>query len=154
MAALDLRPDVERGGPRRMGAGPRHAPRQRVKAMTDRDLHELVPRRMELHLIDAVAEDARKSGGAIALVLSRPAISSLLVDNLNAQVTALGEIIQSDLKPLATNANHLVQATNEHWPAIMRNADFRNGIYDTGFVERLMNSEDFEIKPMPARLHE
>jgi acetyl-CoA carboxylase biotin carboxylase subunit len=38
--------------------------------------------------------------------------------------------------------------------AIMRNADFRNGIYDTGFVERLMNSEEFEIKPMPARLHE
>jgi hypothetical protein len=36
----------------------------------------------------------------------------------------------------------------------MRNADFRNGIYDTGFVERLMSSDDFEIKAMPARLHE
>ena len=36
--------------------------------------------------IDAVAEDARKSRGAIALVLSRPAISSLLVDNLNASI--------------------------------------------------------------------
>ena len=26
----------------------------------------------------------------------------------------------------------------------MRNADFRNGNYDTGFVERIMNSESFE----------
>src|SRR5439155_991102 len=39
-----------------MGARPRHAPRQRVKAVTDRDLHELMPGWMELHLIDAVAE--------------------------------------------------------------------------------------------------
>jgi hypothetical protein len=36
----------------------------------------------------------------------------------------------------------------------MRNADFRNGKYDTGFVERLMNSNDFDIKPVKARLHE
>src|SRR5216683_4395842 len=32
------------------------APRQSVKAVTDRDLHELMPRRMELHLVDTVAE--------------------------------------------------------------------------------------------------
>src|SRR3954466_1460751 len=38
--------------------------------------------------------------------------------------------------------------------AIMRNADFRNGNYDTGFVERVMNSDEFDIRPMPARLHE
>ena len=31
--------------------------------------------------------------------------------------------------------------------AIMRNADFRNGNYDTGFVERVMNSDNFELKP-------
>jgi hypothetical protein len=36
--------------------------------------------------IDAATEDARKARGAIALVLSRPAISSLLVDNLNASI--------------------------------------------------------------------
>jgi hypothetical protein len=36
--------------------------------------------------IEAVNEDARKARGAIALVLSRPAISSLLVDNLNASI--------------------------------------------------------------------
>jgi acetyl-CoA carboxylase biotin carboxylase subunit len=47
-----------------------------------------------------------------------------------------------------------IKTTVPFHSAIMRNADFRNGIYDTGFVERLMNSDDFEIKPMPARLHE
>lgn len=36
--------------------------------------------------IDAVFEDARKSQGAIALVLSRAAIGSLLIDNLNASI--------------------------------------------------------------------
>jgi hypothetical protein len=36
--------------------------------------------------IDAVGEDAGKARGAIALVLSRAAISSLLVDNLNASI--------------------------------------------------------------------
>jgi len=36
--------------------------------------------------LDAVREDARKAHGAIGLVLSRPAISSLLVDNLNASI--------------------------------------------------------------------
>lgn len=34
----------------------------------------------------AVTEDARRARGAIALVLSRAAISSLLVDNLNATI--------------------------------------------------------------------
>src|SRR5436190_1325580 len=36
--------------------------------------------------IEAITDDARKARGAIALVLSRPAISSLLVDNLNASI--------------------------------------------------------------------
>jgi hypothetical protein len=36
----------------------------------------------------------------------------------------------------------------------MRNADFRNGTYDTGFVERFMNSDSFELKATPTRLHE
>jgi len=34
--------------------------------------------------LDAVKQDAAKARGAIGLVLSRPSISSLLVDNLNA----------------------------------------------------------------------
>jgi hypothetical protein len=36
--------------------------------------------------LDAVRDDARKARGAIGLVLSRPAIGSLLVDNLNASI--------------------------------------------------------------------
>jgi hypothetical protein len=36
--------------------------------------------------LDAVNQDAMKARGAIGLVLSRPAISSLLVDNLNASI--------------------------------------------------------------------
>jgi hypothetical protein len=36
--------------------------------------------------IEAITDDARKARGAIGLVLSRPAIGSLLVDNLNASI--------------------------------------------------------------------
>ncbi len=36
--------------------------------------------------LEAVKQDAAKARGAIGLVLSRPAISSLLVDNLNASI--------------------------------------------------------------------
>ena len=36
--------------------------------------------------LDAVKQDAAKARGAIGLVLGRPAISSLLVDNLNASI--------------------------------------------------------------------
>ncbi len=36
--------------------------------------------------LDAVKQDAARTRGAIGLVLSRPAISSLLVDNLNASI--------------------------------------------------------------------
>jgi hypothetical protein len=36
--------------------------------------------------LDAVKQDAAKARGAIGLVMSRPAISSLLVDNLNASI--------------------------------------------------------------------
>ena len=36
--------------------------------------------------VEAMTQDASKARGAIGLVLSRPAISSLLVDNLNASI--------------------------------------------------------------------
>ncbi|MGI8438401.1 MAG: acetyl-CoA carboxylase biotin carboxylase subunit [Chthoniobacterales bacterium] len=47
-----------------------------------------------------------------------------------------------------------IKTTIPFHSAIMRNADFRAGKYDTGFVERVMNSEGFKIKPTPTRLHE
>jgi acetyl-CoA carboxylase biotin carboxylase subunit len=47
-----------------------------------------------------------------------------------------------------------IKTTVPFHSAIMRNADFRSGNYDTGFVERVMNSDNFELKPTPTRLHE
>src|SRR5207244_10081150 len=39
--------------------------------------------------------------------------------------------------------------------AIMRNGEFRSGKYDTGFVERIMNSDNFELAHAPGRkLHQ
>jgi len=38
--------------------------------------------------------------------------------------------------------------------AIMRSKEFREGKYDTGFVERLMKSEKFELMASTGRLHE
>ena len=38
-----------------------------------------------------------------------------------------------------------IKTTVPFHSAIMRNADFRNGTYDTGFVERVMNSDNFEL---------
>ncbi len=47
-----------------------------------------------------------------------------------------------------------IKTTVPFHAAIMRNAEFRAGKYDTGFVERVMNSDDFELKPPASRLHE
>ncbi|MFL6536844.1 MAG: acetyl-CoA carboxylase biotin carboxylase subunit [Chthoniobacterales bacterium] len=47
-----------------------------------------------------------------------------------------------------------VKTTVPFHSAIMRNADFWNGKYDTGFVDRVMNSSAFELKPSTVRLHE
>jgi phospholipid/cholesterol/gamma-HCH transport system substrate-binding protein len=50
-----------------------------------------------------------------------------LVDNINRQVTLLGEMIDKDMKPLIANANRFMQATAERWPAIMKNAESASG---------------------------
>ncbi len=47
-----------------------------------------------------------------------------------------------------------IKTTVPFHSAIMRNADFRAGNYDTGFVERWMNSENFQLPPHATRLHE
>jgi acetyl-CoA carboxylase biotin carboxylase subunit len=47
-----------------------------------------------------------------------------------------------------------IKTTVPFHSAIMRSKEFRDGTYDTGFVERFMNSEGFELKPSPNRLHE
>jgi acetyl-CoA carboxylase biotin carboxylase subunit len=45
-----------------------------------------------------------------------------------------------------------IKTTVPFHAAMMRNAEFRAGNYDTGFVERLMNSGKFELSSPPHRL--
>jgi acetyl-CoA carboxylase, biotin carboxylase subunit len=48
-----------------------------------------------------------------------------------------------------------IKTTVPFQAAMMRSAEFRAGKYDTGFVERVMNSEKFELIAAPGRrLHE
>jgi phospholipid/cholesterol/gamma-HCH transport system substrate-binding protein len=44
-----------------------------------------------------------------------------LVENLNHQITALGEIVQHDLIPLVTDARHVVHEADQHVPTILKN---------------------------------
>ena len=39
-----------------------------------------------------------------------------------------------------------IKTTVPFHSAIMRNAEFRNGTYDTGFVERIMNCGQFRVE--------
>lgn len=45
-----------------------------------------------------------------------------LMDNLNRQVTLLGEVVEKDLRPMVVDAQRIVASTAEHWPGIMSNA--------------------------------
>ncbi len=47
-----------------------------------------------------------------------------------------------------------IKTTVPFHAAMMRNAEFRAGNYDTGFVERVMSSGKFELTSPPTRLHE
>ncbi len=47
-----------------------------------------------------------------------------------------------------------IKTTIPFHSAIMRNADFRNGNYDTGFVDRMMKSEAFELRPSNGSLRD
>ena len=48
-----------------------------------------------------------------------------------------------------------IKTTVPFHAAIMRSGEFREGKYDTGFVERMMSSENFELAAAPGRrLHE
>ena len=55
-AVLALVPEIGEHAARDMRAGLPGGPRQRMRAVADRQRHQLVPRRMELDLVDAVAE--------------------------------------------------------------------------------------------------
>src|SRR5690242_3197780 len=47
-----------------------------------------------------------------------------------------------------------IKTTVPFHAAIMRSGEFRDGEYDTGFVERIMKSEKFQLVPPTAKLHE
>jgi acetyl-CoA carboxylase, biotin carboxylase subunit len=47
-----------------------------------------------------------------------------------------------------------IKTTVPFHAAIMRSGEFREGKYDTGFVERMMSSEAFQLVPPRAHLHE
>jgi acetyl-CoA carboxylase biotin carboxylase subunit len=47
-----------------------------------------------------------------------------------------------------------IKTTVPFQAAMMRNGEFRAGNYDTGFVERVMSSENFELSAPPSKLHE
>ncbi|HEY6069880.1 MAG TPA: acetyl-CoA carboxylase biotin carboxylase subunit [Chthoniobacterales bacterium] len=47
-----------------------------------------------------------------------------------------------------------IKTTVPFHAAIMRSGEFREGKYDTGFVERVMSSDAFQLVPPPGKLHE
>ena len=47
-----------------------------------------------------------------------------------------------------------IKTTVPFHAAIMRSGEFREGKYDTGFVDRMMSSEKFHLAQPPGRLHE
>ena len=47
-----------------------------------------------------------------------------------------------------------IKTTVPFHAAIMRTGEFRDGKYDTSFVERVMSSDTFQLVPAPAHLHE
>src|SRR5205823_12603940 len=47
-----------------------------------------------------------------------------------------------------------IKTTVPFHAAMMRSGEFRDGKYDTGFVERMMSSEKFHLVPPSTKLHE
>ncbi len=68
-------------------------------------------------------------------------VGSTRVSAINRMRRALDEYLISGIK-----------TTVPFHSAIIRNAEFRNGTYDTGFVGRVTAADNFELRP--ARLHE
>ena len=79
-------------------------------------------------------------------------------DSMIAKLIAVGATRQSAIDRMRRALGEYliagIKTTIPFHNAIMRNADFRNGNYDTGFVDRVMNSESFELRPSNGRLRE
>ena len=79
-------------------------------------------------------------------------------DSLIAKLVAVGASRNSAIDRMRRALDEYyisgIKTTVPFHSSIMRTKEFREGKYDTGFVERLMNSDKFELIAPPARLHE
>jgi acetyl-CoA carboxylase biotin carboxylase subunit len=79
-------------------------------------------------------------------------------DSMIAKLITVGATRQSAIDRMRRALDEYyitgIKTTVPFHSAIMRSAEFRNGKYDTGFVERVMSSENFELKPTLSRLRE
>jgi acetyl-CoA carboxylase biotin carboxylase subunit len=78
-----------------------------------------------------------------SLIAKLIAVGSTRLSTIDRMRRALGEYLIAGIK-----------TTIPFHSAIMRNPDFRNGNYDTGFVDRVMNSEALDLRPSEGRLRE
>jgi len=79
-------------------------------------------------------------------------------DSLIAKLIAVGASRRSTIERMRRALDEYyitgIKTTVGFHGAIMRSMEFREGKYDIGFVERLMNSDKFELIATPGRLHE
>src|SRR2546423_13718516 len=79
-------------------------------------------------------------------------------DSLIAKLIAVGASRKSTIDRMRRALDEYyitgIKTTVGFHGAIMRSMEFREGKYDTGFVEQLMNSDKFELIATPGRLHE
>jgi acetyl-CoA carboxylase biotin carboxylase subunit len=77
-------------------------------------------------------------------------------DSLIAKLIAVGATRDSAIARMRRALSEYliagIKTTIPFHNAIMRNAEFRRGEYDTGFVDRIMNSETFELFHSNGRL--
>ena len=79
-------------------------------------------------------------------------------DSMIAKLIAVGATRESAIERMRRAlGEYLISGIKTTIPfhnAIMRNGDFRQGKYDTGFVDRIMQSETFELRTSNGRLHD
>ena len=79
-------------------------------------------------------------------------------DSMIAKVIAIGATRESAIARMQRALSEYlitgIKTTIPFHSAIMRSADFRAGNYDTGFVDRMMNSEAFELRPSNGSLRD
>jgi acetyl-CoA carboxylase biotin carboxylase subunit len=79
-------------------------------------------------------------------------------DSLIGKLVTVGATRQSAIERMRRALDEYyitgIKTTVPFHAAIMRRAEFREGKYDTGFVERMMSSGNFEMVAPPPRFHE